>query len=191
MGLWVNTADTGNQARQLNTLTGMMTGIVQSKRCHFEVMASKSPDESQVDSRVKRFSRYTQNETVDRETCFMPFLEEVVAGLARRGTLGVVMDGSEVGRHCLALIVSLVYKGRALPLDWTVVTGNKGHFPETDVIFLGDGEFDGLILLAETKAAGWHYVCRTAHNRWVCEQETWLQLHELGLQPGGYICLPE
>lgn len=163
-------------------------------------MASKAPDDSQVTSRVKRFSRYTQNETIDQETYFMPFIEELVAGLARRGTLVVVMDGSEVGRHCLALVVSLVYKGRALPLTWTVVKGSKGHFPETahvellaqikaiippetDVIFLGDGEFDGLSLLAKIEAATWHYVCRTAHNRWVCEQETWLQLDELGLQP--------
>ena len=199
---------TGNQVRHLNTLTGMMTGIVQSKRCNFELMATKAPDASQVASRVKRFSRYTQNDEIDQETYFMPFVEALVAGLARHGTLVVVMDGSEVGRHCLALVASLVYKGRALPLAWTVVKGNKGHFPETahvellaqvkalippetDVIFLGDGEFDGLTLLTEIEAAGWHYVCRTAHNRWVCEQETWLQLNELGLQPGDYVCLPE
>lgn len=197
---------TGNQARHLNTLTGMMTGIVQSKCCHFELMAAKAPDESQVSSRVKRFSRYTQNEDIDQETYFMPFIKELVTGLAQQGPLVVVMDGSEVGRHCLALVVSLVYQGRALPMAWTVVTGNKGHFPETahlellaqvkalvpaeaDVIFLGDGEFDGLALLAEIEAAGWHYVCRTAHNRWVCEEETWLQLHELGLDPGDYVCL--
>jgi hypothetical protein len=138
----------------------------------------------------------------------MPFIEALVSGLARSGPLVVVMDGSEVGRHCLALVVSLVYQGRALPLAWTVVKGSKGHFPETahvelltqikalipsqaDVIFLGDGEFDGLSLLAEIEAAGWHYVCRTACNRWVCEQETWLQRHDLGLQPGDYICLPD
>ena len=199
---------TGNQARHLNTLTGMMTGIVQGKRCDFETMAAKAPDESKVASRVKRFSRYTQNEAIDQETYFMPFIEELVAGLARSGTVVVVMDGSEVGRGCLASVVSLVYKGRALPLAWTVVKGSKGHFPETahvellaqvkaiipaeaDVIFLGDGEFDGLSLLAEIEAADWHYVCRTAHNRWVCDQESWLQLDELALEPGDYLCLPE
>lgn len=198
---------TGNQVRHLNTLTGMMTGIVQGKRCHFETMAAKAPDRSKLASRVKRFSRYTQNEGIDRESYFMPFIEELVVGLAQRGSLVVVMDGSEVGRHCLALVVSVIYKGRALPLAWTVTTGNKGHFPETahiellaqvqaiippetDVIFLGDGEFDGLTLLAEIEAAGWHYVCRTAHNRWVCEQEGWFQLNELGWQPGNYLCLP-
>jgi hypothetical protein len=130
----------------------------------------------------------------------------LVAGLARQGTL--VMDGSEVGWPCLALVVSLVYKGRALPLAWTVVNGSKGHFPEsahvellaqvkaiippeTEVIFLGDGEFDGLTLLAEIEAADCYYVCRTAPNRGVCEQESWFQLNELGLQPGDYLCLPE
>jgi hypothetical protein len=198
---------TGNQVRHLNTLTGMMTGIVQGKRCHLETMAAKAPDQSKIASRVKRFSRYTQNEGIDRETYFMPFIEMLVAGLAGGGALVVVMDGSEVGRHCLALVVSVVYKGRALPLAWTVVKGNKGHFPETahielldqlkaiipaetDVIFLGDGEFDGTTLLAEIEAAGWHYVCRTAHNRWVCEQETWLQLNQLGWQAGDYLSLP-
>lgn len=197
---------TGNQARHLNTLTGMMTGIVQGKRCHFETMAAKAPDQSKLPSRVKRFSRYTQNEGIDRETYFMPFIADLVAGLAQRGTLVVVMDGSEVGRHCLALVVSLVYKGRALPLAWLVVKGNKGHFPETahlelldqlkaiipaetDVIFLGDGEFDGTTLLAAIETAGWHYVCRTAHNRWVCEQGTWLQLNQLCWQAGDYVCL--
>lgn len=197
---------TGNQARHLNTLTGMMTGIVQSKKCHFEVMASKTPGPSKVTSRAKRFSRYTQNEGIAREIYFMPFIEELVLGLAHRGFLTVVMDGSEVGRNCLALVVSMVYKGRALPLAWTVVTGSKGHFPEsahiellnqvkaimpaeTDVIFLGDGEFDGTSLLAEIEAADWHYVCRTAHNRWVCEEDAWLQLNELSCQAGDYVCL--
>ena len=199
---------TGNQARHLNTLAGMMTGIVQSKRCHFEMMAAKTPGSEKVASRVKRFRRYTQNEVIDRETYYMPFITELVIGLAQRGTLVVVMDGSEVGRNCLALVVSMVYKGRALPLAWMVVKGNKGHFPEsahlellaqvkaivptgTDVIFLGDGEFDGIGLLAEIEGAGWHYVCRTAHNCWVCEQDSWLQLNELSRQAGDYVCLSE
>jgi hypothetical protein len=198
---------TGNQVRHLNTLTGMMTGIIQGKRCHFETMATKTPGSGKVSSRVKRFSRYTQNDRIDQETYFMPFIEELVFGLAHRGTLVVAMDGSEVGRDCLVLVISMIYKGRALPLAWLVVKGSKGHFPETahielldrikaiipvetDVIFLGDGEFDGITLLAEIEAIGWHYACRTAHNCWVCEQDTWLQLNELSQQAGDYICLP-
>jgi len=197
---------TGNQARHLNTLTGMITGIVQSKRCHLEVMASKSPGEGKVSSRAKRFTRCIKNERIEAETYFVPFIKELILSLSHQGSLVLVMDGSEVGRNCLALVVSVVYKGRSLPLAWTVVSGSKGHFPETahielleqvkniipsetDVIFLGDGEFDGTGLLAEIEALGWQYVCRTAHNRWICEEETWLQLNELTIQAGDYVCL--
>ena len=196
----------GHQARHLNTLTGMISGIVLNKKCHFEAMARKAPDQSKVESRVKRFSRCVQNEQVTLETYFLPFAEILLTSLVSSGPLLLVMDGSEVGRQCLALMVSVIYKKRALPLAWVVVKGSKGHFPEqthrdlldqvkaivpaeSDVIFVGDGEFDGLGLQADIEASGWSYACRTAHNRWICEEETWFQLNELGLEPGDQVIL--
>jgi len=75
-------------------------------------------------------------------------------------TVVLVMDGSGVGRGCTALMIHVVYKGRALPLAWRVRQGPKGHFPEdlhialvdlvselipagAQVVLLGDGECDG------------------------------------------------
>src|SRR5438552_3240731 len=80
------------------------------------------------------------------------------------------MDGSGVGRGCGALMRHVLYQGRALPLAWRVRQCPKGHFPEdlhialvelvlelipagTKVVFLGDGEFDG-ITLQETMHEG-------------------------------------
>ena len=40
------------------------------------------------------------------------------------------MDGRVVGRDCTALMIHVIYKGRALPLAWRVRQGPKGHFPE-------------------------------------------------------------
>lgn len=65
---------TGNQARHLNTLTGMITGIVQSKQCHFEAMARKAPDHSKPASRAKRFARYVQNDRIDSVPFLLPGL---------------------------------------------------------------------------------------------------------------------
>jgi hypothetical protein len=45
-------------------------------------------------------------------------------------TVVLVMDGSGVGRGCTALMIHVVYKGRALPLAWRVRHAPKGHFPE-------------------------------------------------------------
>src|SRR5678809_1453402 len=89
------------------------------------------------------------------------------------------MDGSVAGRGCVALMIHVLYKGRALPLAWRVRQGPKGHFPEAlhiavaelisevipegaKVVFLGDGEFDGTALQATLNEVGWSYACRTA-----------------------------
>ena len=42
----------------------------------------------------------------------------------------LVMDGSVAGRGCNALMIHVIYKGRALPLAWRVRQGPKRHFPE-------------------------------------------------------------
>jgi hypothetical protein len=86
-----------------------------------------------------------------------------------------------VGRGCIALMIRVVYKGRALPLAWLVRQGKKGHFPEdlhiavveqvqdllppeAQVVMLGDGEFDGTTLQHTVQAYGWAYVVRTGSH---------------------------
>jgi len=164
----------------LNTLAALISGIVGSKRTNLPAIAGKVPDGTKSESRVRRFSRWIVDESITVETYFLPFAEALIASLALQ-TLVLVMDGSEVGRGCLTLMVSVVYKQRALPIAWIVVKGSKGHFPEechvtlleqvhnlvpegVDVVFLGDGEFDGTTLQATVESYEWHYVCRTAKN---------------------------
>jgi len=97
-------------------------------------------------------------------------------------TLVLVMDGSVVGRGCNALMLHVVYQGRALPLAWRVRQGPKGHCPEdlpialvelvsglipegAQVVFLGDGACDGTRLQHPVQDAGWSSVCRTGCHR--------------------------
>ena len=49
---------------------------------------------------------------------------ELLESLAADRTLLLAIDGSEAGRKCLVLIVSVIYKKRSLPIAWIVVTGN-------------------------------------------------------------------
>jgi len=51
-------------------------------------------------------------------------------------TIVLVMDGSPVGRGCRTLMLSVLYKKRALPLAWLVSQGSKGHFSEENHINL-------------------------------------------------------
>jgi hypothetical protein len=199
---------TGNQARHMNTLAMMVSGIVQSKQSHLEAIARHVPDGNKVSSREKKIARFTQNEQIDKETYFLPFLATLLLNLASDGPLVLIMDASETGRRCLTLMVSIVYHGRALPLAWLTVGGNKGHLAEaihlqllqqvqllipanSDVIFLGDGEFDGAQLQQALTDAGWHYVCRTAKNRQISDDGDCFALDELHLFPGDCLDMPE
>jgi hypothetical protein len=197
----------GNQARHMNTLAALISGIVGSRRVSLPDVASKVPDGTARESRVKRLARWMQNERITADLYFMPYAEALLTSLAER-TLVLAMDGSDVGRGCMALMVSVVYQKRALPLAWVVASGNKGHFPEdthvrlleqvqalvpegADVIFLGDGEFDGVALQAALTAYDWNYVCRTAKNIQLCEEGDWFTFADLGITPGDCISIPD
>jgi hypothetical protein len=197
----------GQQARHLQTLAALISGIVGSQRVNLPAMARKVPDGARRESRVKRFSRWLKNDRIEGGVYFMPFAEALIAGLAHQA-LVLVIDGSDVGRGCITLMVSVLYKKRALPLAWLVIEGSKGHFPETahitlleqvrtlippeaSVIFLGDGEFDGIELQATLATYGWLYVCRTAKNIQLCEEGEWFTFEDLAISPGRCVGIPD
>ena len=120
---------TGNLARHLNTLTGFICGIIQSNRVNLPAVASELPNVGKEQSRVAQLKRWLTNKNVNIESYFLPFIEPLLRCLANN-QLVLVIDGSTVGRECVTLMVSVVYKGRALPLLWVTRKGKKGHFPE-------------------------------------------------------------
>lgn len=203
------TPPTGRFARHVQTLAALISGIVGSKSTQLPSVAMKIPDGTTPESRVKRFARWVDNDRILEEMYFLPYAETLLTHLALE-TLVLVMDGSVVGRGCAALMIHVLYKGRALPLAWRVRQGPKGHFPAdlhialveliqaclpegTQVVFLGDGEFDGTALQATLNEAGWCYACRTAQSTVATWEGETFRLDTLGacLKPGRLIELKE
>jgi hypothetical protein len=202
---WYPDQPTGSVARHLTTLAALISGIVGSKSTQLPSVATKIPDGTKPESRVKRLTRWLDNERILEEVYFLPYVDLLLTQLAIE-TLVVVMDGSVVGRGCLALMLHVVYKGRALPLVWRVRQSPKGHCPVAlhiavvelmstvlpegaKVVFLGDGEFDGTALQDTLSKVGWSYVCRTAMSTTATWDGTPFRLDTLGacLQPGRLI----
>jgi Transposase DDE domain len=193
----------------LSTLAALISGIVGSKSTQLPHIAAKVPNGTKPESRVKRFARWLDNAHVLEEVYFLPYAEVLLRHLALQ-TVVLVMDGSGVGRGCTALMIHVVYKGRALPLAWRVRQAPKGHFPEelhialvtlirelipagTQVVLLGDGEFDGTRLQQTLQQAGWSYACRTATSTVATWAGETFRLDALGacLKPGRLIELKE
>src|SRR5262249_27826590 len=118
----------GIVARHLTTLAALISGIVGSQSTQLPSVATKIPDGTKPESRVKRLTRWLDNERILEEVYFLPYVDILLTQLALT-TLVVVMDGSVVGRGCLALMIHVVYKGRALPLAARVRHSPKGHGP--------------------------------------------------------------
>lgn len=182
--------------QHLTVLAAFISGIVGSKSSQLPSIATKIADRSKPESRIKRLSRWLDNEHIKEEVYFLPYAEMLLQGLALE-TLVLVMDGSGVGRGCCALMLHVVYHGRALPLAWVVRECPKGHAPEalhielvelvsevapegTKVVFLGDGEFDGIDLQDKMNDLGWLYACRTAKSTVATWEEVTFHLDLLG-----------
>jgi hypothetical protein len=172
---------TGHRERHLNTLVAMICGLAGSHRAHLSTSADHAPSGStDQESVIARFRRWLKHDAHTVDGWFLPVAKALLENLAHQ-PLRLAIDGSVVGRGCVALMVSVIYHGRALPLAWVVVHGKKGHFPQelhcalleqlqplvpqaAEVVVLGDGEFAGTGVLALLRTFGWQYVCRTAPN---------------------------
>jgi hypothetical protein len=120
---------TSTVTRHLTTLAALISGMVASKRTQLLKIATHVPDRRKPESRVKRFARWIRNDHITDAVYFVPYVDLLLRHLVVE-TLVFVIDGSVVGRGCVALMLHVVYKGRALPLAWQVRQRAKGHFPE-------------------------------------------------------------
>jgi len=69
---------TGTVARHLTPLAALISGIVASQSMPLPPIATKSPDSTKPESRVKRFARWLDNERILEELYFVPYAELLV-----------------------------------------------------------------------------------------------------------------
>jgi hypothetical protein len=193
----------GHVAAHLHTLSLIISGIVGSAHSQLAEIATKAPGDDKLESRIKKIKRWLTNPDLTEELYWLPFAQALIQKLSRaKNELKLVIDGSNVGEGCAALVVGVVYGGRALPVSWLVVKGTKGHFSQAQhltllekvkplvpkgvkVTFLGDGEFDGTLLQeAVASEEGWQYVVRTAKNTLLRVGTTWRRYSDFDLKPG-------
>ncbi len=170
----------GRQAQHLTTLAAFVCAIVGSGSTQLPKVARKICSEATPASREKRLSRWLNNTADHFKTYLLPVAGALLMSLAQKPLI-LVVDGTVVGRGCVALYVGVVYHKKLLPIAWTVVAHKKGHLPESvhvelmkkvrqlvpegaKVTLIGDGEFDGVNLQAIISHWQWSYVCRTAKS---------------------------
>lgn len=185
----------------LNILAGFISGILQAGEVKLSDVADGIPHKGKTESKIMSLRRWLKNEKVTAELFYLPFIETLIVCLAKQG-LVLIIDGSTAGRGCVTLMVSMLYKSRAIPLLWVTRKGKKGAFPEamsielikavkalipegTQVTCLGDGEFDGSDWLSNLEDQGWFYVCRTAKNSTLYGEDEEFTFRDICPERGG------
>lgn len=190
------------------TLAMMITGIVMSRKAQLAVMSEEVPSTATDKSLEMRMRRWVKHTAIDVEVTYMPFAQQILRSLAA-SKLVLAMDGSQVGRGCMVLMVGVVYRSRLLPLAWVVYEGKKGHTtaarhievlqkvlpllpPAAEVVLLGDAEYDTTAMLAWVQAeTSWQFVMRTGSNLLVQQGATWCPIGEFEVTHGRLRIIPD
>jgi len=72
---WYPGQPAGPVARPLTTLAALISGIVGSKSTQLPSVATKIPDGTKPESRVKRLTRWLDNERILEEVYFLPYVD--------------------------------------------------------------------------------------------------------------------
>jgi hypothetical protein len=159
---------------------------VMGRNAQLSAMSTEVPVNVKEKSIEMRLRRWVKHRKIEVEAVYMPFAQQILQALAT-SPLVLVMDGSQIGRGCMVLMVGVLYKKRALPIAWIVYRGQKGHTTaqrhiqalekvvpllpaDSEVVLLGDAEYDTtemLIWLQENTT--WQYVLRTSPQIYVLD----------------------
>lgn len=192
--------------RRVKLLTAAVCGMLRTCGSHMSNLGYGLPQKITAHSQHKTMKGFLENKWVDYDTFYRPFINKILKQIFKNkeysSKIKLIIDGSKMGSSHMALMISLWYEGRGIPLVWLVRKKPKGHFKEAvhlevfkkaeellqsyltpahQVIFMGDGEFDGCDLQQYCKNAGWDFVFRTAENSVFYENETRFQPKDISV----------
>ena len=161
----------GHELKRLHNLSGFITGMIRKGSSHLADIGSGLPQNIDANSKTTSAKRFVENKWTDFDLHFLPCLAAFIKGIfaftLQNQSILLVIDGSQIGKDNAALMISLVWRNRGIPICWYVKKGGKGHFKAEDhlkvvrramqillplfpadvpVTLLGDGEFDGIEL---------------------------------------------
>ena len=180
----------GNHLRRLQVFSCMISSCIRTKKSSLEGLSLPDKEEllakdKQSESHIKQTKRWLSSKWTDWESFFAPYIGQMLLKMSEKGELIFVVDGSETASGCVTLMLSVIWRGYAIPVFWITREGSKGHFSEAlhlellagiheivsilpktcRIVLLGDGEFDGLRLRQRCKTLGWEFVLRTSCDK--------------------------
>jgi Transposase DDE domain len=170
--------------RHLKTLAWMMVGLIHSGWISLTAWVPYVVSPARyAQSTVRRFRRWLDNDKIDALALYGPLMEQA---LAQWGELAlyVALDTSMLWNTYCLIRLSVIYRGRAVPLVWCVLQHGSAQVAfevyrdlltraamllprRCRVIFLADRGFADTELMAHLRRLGWHWRIRIKSSFWL------------------------
>jgi hypothetical protein len=161
----------------------MMTGLVMSHIVHLGRWAVHRKNEVKASSKERQFSRWLHNAKIEPLRVYRPLIQKALAEL-REKCLYLALDSTVLWDRFVIVRLALIYRGRALPLSWTVIASQSamvafesycGVLAEavrlipsgSKVVLLADRGFDDHKLFCYLSQLGWYLRIRLKNSFWV------------------------
>lgn len=171
--------------RHLKTLAWMINGLIQSGKIGLGTWVVYVHSRAEyAASVIRRFRRFLDNDRIEVHRLYGPLLSQALREWDHQ-TLYVALDTSMLwGTYCIVRL-SLIYRGRAIPIVWKVLQHQSScvgfedyqdlldqaaqqFFPFfCEVTFLADRGFADTRLMGYLKRLGWHFHIRIKASFWV------------------------
>ena len=188
--------------RHLKTFLWMIVGLIEEMEVALPAWAPYVRSRAtQSASTVRRFSRWLRNPRIEPMAIWKGYVKAILAWVGE-GRLYLALDTTLLwGKFCW-IRIGLIYRGRALPLVWMVIshpstrvafsvyeevirTAAEMIGPEREVVLLADRGFCDIALFELLQDLGWHWRIRIKNSFLVYKQgRGWRQVRRFTPAPG-------
>lgn len=188
--------------RHLKTLTWMVVGLMQAGKISLTAWAPYVHSRAAyAQSTVRRFARWLENDRIDVHALYGPLIQQA---LAEWGTqvLYLALDTSTLWNTYCLVRISLVYRGRAVPLVWKVLDHPSSSVAyqvykemlkkvaellpfRCHVVLCADRGFADTHLMEHLARLGWHWRIRIKGSFWIYRDgKRCCKVNRIPLSPG-------
>jgi hypothetical protein len=195
--------------RHPQTLAWMMLGLICSKTVSLGAWISFVVSRAHyAQSTVRRFSRWLNNHRIKPQPLYGPLIDQALRGwIGKR--IYIALDTSMLWNTYCMIRLSVIYRGRAVPLVWKVIAHGsaavsleayqalleeaKRRMPfACKVVFLADRGFADTQLMSHLREMGWHFRIRIKAKFWVYPSHlSPFQVGDVELKRGHMTCWQE
>jgi len=188
------------------TLAWMVVGLIRSEKISLTAWTPYVESKAQyAQSTQRRFHRWFCNDRINVNELYGPLIQEALVGWGEH-ILYLALDTSRLFDDYCLIRISVVFRGRAVPVVWKVLEHKSSTVAyevykelldnaakllpmEVRVVFLADRGFADTHLMEHVKKLGWHFRIRIKSNFLVNHKGQWHNVNEIPLEPGNAIFL--